>query len=95
MRFSCFAAMLFVLAGCAKSEPAFLSNGQKVVRITCAAALDGMTGCFKMAGTICGPSGFVVYDWNGTPWDTPYPDPEVLEGDPGLASSGLLVACRT
>jgi hypothetical protein len=53
-----------------------------------------MDACFKTAGSICGPRGFVIYDWNGLPWKEPYPEPETLEDDPGLAANGLLIACR-
>ena len=64
-------ALLPMLAGCAVSEPSYLANGQKVVRIKCDIALDGMTSCVKTAGDICGPRGYVIYDWNGQAWPTP------------------------
>lgn len=89
-----FAALLVLLTSCATSQPAYLANGQKVLRITCNLAINGMTDCFRMAGNICGPRGFVIYDWNGDPWEMPYPEPATLEDDPGLTGSGLLVACR-
>lgn len=88
------AAVFGLLAGCASSEPAFLANGQEVVRITCDLAIDGMTACFRVAGDTCGVRGYVIYNWNGDPWIRPYPDPETLQNDPGLAASGLLIACR-
>jgi hypothetical protein len=94
MRYACFAAFLILLSGCAANEPVYLANGQKVVRVTCAVALGGMASCFKSAGTICGPRGFVIYDWSGEQWAKPYPEPETLQNDPGLAASGLLIACR-
>src|SRR5262249_47442588 len=75
-------ALLLLFAGCAVSEPSYLANGQKVVRIKCNVALDGMTSCFKEAGDICGPRGYVIYDWNGQAWPKPYPGPDVLEYDP-------------
>jgi hypothetical protein len=36
-----------------------------------------------------------MYDWNGQPWDKPYPGPDALQNDPGLAQNGLLIACRS
>ena len=95
MRSTGLAALLSLLAGCAQTQPAFLANGQQVVRVTCDLAIDGMTACFRTAGDICATRGFVIYDWNGQPWDRPYPAPEVLENDPALAQSGLLIACRS
>jgi hypothetical protein len=95
MRLSGLAAMLALLAGCAQTQPAFLSNGQQVVRITCNLAIDGMTSCFKAAGNICATQGFVIYDWNGQPWNKPYPGPDALQNDPDLAQNGLLIACRS
>ncbi len=96
MRLLPLAALLLLLSmtGCAQTDHVSLSNGQQAVRITCALAIDGMTSCFRAAGDLCGTRGFVIFDWNGQPWAQPYPDPDVLENDPGLAQSGLLVACR-
>lgn len=93
-RLAALAAILGLLAGCASSDPTFLANGQAVLRITCNLAIDGMTSCFRLAGDTCGARGFIIYNWNGDPWVRPYPDPETLQDDPGLASSGLLIACR-
>jgi hypothetical protein len=95
MRLFAVAALLFLLAGCADTEPAYLSNGQAVVRITCGFAIDGMTRCFREAGDLCGSRGFVIFDWNGEPWAKPYPEPDALQNDLGLATSGLLIACRS
>ena len=99
MRNACFGASIFVsilvLAGCAYTEPTFLVTGQKVVRVTCATAVDGITTCFKRAGEICGPRGFTLFNWSGIPWDKPYPEPDTLKNDPDLTMSGLLVACGT
>ena len=89
------AASLVLLVGCAATHPAYLANGQKVIRVTCNLAVNGMVACFKTAGSICGPRGYVIYDWNGQPWERPYPEPETLQNDPGLAAGGLLVACRS
>ena len=89
------AAFLLLMTGCAETHPTYLANGQKVVRVTCNLAAEGMAACFKTAGSICGPRGFAIYDWNGEPWKQPYPEPETLENDPGLAANGLLIACRT
>ena len=90
----CFAVCLSLLTSCAVTQPTFLSNRQRVLRISCDIAVDKMVACFKTAGSICGPRGFVIYDWNGLPWKEPYPEPETLEDDPGLAANGLLIACR-
>lgn len=95
MRNAWVAATMLLFAGCAITQPTYLSNGTKVVRITCAMAVDGMSRCFRAAGDLCGPRGFAIYDWSGTPWKEPYPDPASLEDDPALASTGLLVACRS
>jgi hypothetical protein len=91
----CIAVSALLLAGCALTQTAYLSNGQRVIQITCGSALGRMASCFKAAGSICGPHGFVIYDWSGKPWETPYPDPETLQDDPALAASGLLIACRS
>jgi len=37
----------------------------------------------------------VLFDWDGKPWPLPYPDPAALESDTALASTALLVACRS
>lgn len=94
MRLAGSAAILVLLAGCAATEPASLANGQAVIRVTCSLAIDGVAGCFKAAGNICGARGYTIFDWNGKAWPMPYPEPETLQDDPGLAASGLLVACR-
>lgn len=94
-RFLPVAAWLLLVAGCAQTDPVSLSNGQQAIRITCNLTIDGMTSCFRAAGTLCGTRGFVIFDWNGQPWARPYPEPDVLQDDPGLAQSGLLVACRS
>ena len=91
----CFAATLVLLTGCAVTQPTYLSNGQRVIRVSCNLAVNKMVACFKTAGGICGPRGFVIYDWNGQPWRQPYPEPETLNDDPGLAADGLLIACRS
>jgi hypothetical protein len=95
MRFHSVAAVLVLLASCAQTDHVSLSNGQQAVRVTCNLAIDGMASCFRTAGNLCGPRGFVLFDWNGQPWAMPYPGPDVLQDDPGLARNGLLVACRS
>jgi hypothetical protein len=94
MRLAWFAVSLIALAGCATTQPAYLANGQKVVRINCELALNRMVSCFQTAGNICGPQGFLIYDWNGDRWVKPYPDPDTIWNDQTFASNGLLVACR-
>ena len=88
-------ASLLLLAGCASVEPAYLANGIKVVRIDCGLAVDGAAACYKTAGDICGRRGFALFDWDGKPWELPYPDPITLENDVVLRSASLLVACRS
>ncbi len=94
MRFAWVAASLIALAGCASTQRAYLANGQPVVRINCGFALNGMVSCFQTAGNICGPYGFLIYDWNGNRWPIPYPDPDTLWDEQNIASNELLVACR-
>ena len=95
MRRVCLLASMLLLAGCVFTQPTYLANGVKVVRITCGLAVNGISRCYKAAGDLCGPRGFSIYAWSGEPWERPYPDPETLEDDPALASTGLLVACRS
>jgi len=94
MRLTSLVALLALLAGCAQTTPTFLANGQEVIRVTCNNAIQGVTACFAKAGDLCGPRGYVLFDWSGKPWTRPYPAPDVLDGDPAFASTGLLVACR-
>jgi len=91
----CAAVWLPLLAGCASVEPAYLANGMKVVRIDCSLAVDGAAACYKAAGDICGRRGFALFDWDGKPWEQPYPDPASLESDMILRSTSVLVACRS
>jgi hypothetical protein len=91
----CAAAGLITLAGCAWVEPAYLTNGMKVVRIACGMTIDAGSSCYKMAGDICGRRGFALFDWDGKPWQLPYPDPASLENELILGTTSLLVACRT
>jgi hypothetical protein len=91
----CVAAGLIALAGCAWVEPAYLANGMKVVRIACGMTIDAGSSCYKMAGDICGRRGFALFDWDGKPWQLPYPDPASLENELILGTTSLLVACRS
>jgi hypothetical protein len=91
----CVAVWLPLLAGCASVEPAYLANGMKVVRIGCGLAVDGAAACYKAAGDICGRRGFALFDWDGKPWEQPYPDPASLESDMIVRSTSVLVACRS
>jgi hypothetical protein len=91
----CLTVALVALGGCFSFETAYLANGTKVVRIGCSLAVDGYTRCYKTAGDLCGPRGYVLFDWDGKPWALPYPDPASLENDAILASTALLVACRS
>ena len=92
---ACFALSLLVLGGCSQIEIAYLANGTRVARISCGLAVDSFTRCFKTAGDMCGLRGYVLFDWDGKPWPLPYPDPAALESDTALASTALLVACRS
>ncbi|MBS0642580.1 MAG: hypothetical protein U1E70_24830 [Acetobacteraceae bacterium] len=94
MRLPCLLASVLLLAGCAQTTPTFLANGQEVIRVTCNNTIQGATACFAAAGEICGPRGYVLFDWTGKPWPLPYPEPDVVDGDPAFSSTGLLVACR-
>lgn len=85
-------AILVSLGGCVSIDADHLATGMKVVRIGCTLALDRGTTCYKVAGDICGRRGFALYDWDGTPWPLPYPDPLSLSDDDPL---NLLVACRS
>lgn len=89
------AAFLLTLTNCTWVEPAYLANGMKVVRIACGMTIDAGSSCYKIAGDICGPRGFALFDWDGKPWDFPYPDPTILENEMILATTSLLVACRS
>jgi hypothetical protein len=91
----CIALGLPVLAGCGWAEPAYLANGMKVVRIACSMTIDAGSSCYKMAGDICGRRGFALFDWDGKPWQLPYPDPTGLANDMILGTTSLLVACRS
>lgn len=88
------AAAVLLLGGCYVIEPAYLANGVKVARITCAMELDSVAQCYKAAGDLCGPRGFILFDWDGRPWALPYPDPASLVADSTRPYADLLVACR-
>lgn len=88
-------AGLLALAGCTWVETAYLANGMKVVRIACGMTIDAGSSCYKVAGDICGRRGFALFDWDGKPWQLPYPDPTGLENDMILGTTSLLVACRS
>jgi hypothetical protein len=70
-------------------------KGQQVVRVTCNLPIDAMTRCFKAAGASARCRASLFYDWNGQPWDKPYPGPDALQNDPGLAQNELLIAFRS
>lgn len=89
------AGMLLALASCTWVEPAYLANGMKVVRIACGMTIDAGSSCYKIAGDICGRRGFALFDWDGKPWQLPYPDTMSLESDMILGTTSLLVACRS
>jgi hypothetical protein len=91
----CVAAGLLAAAGCTWAEPAYLANGMKVVRIACGMTIDAGSSCYKIAGDVCGRRGFALFDWDGKPWQLPYPDPTGLENDMILGTTSLLVACRS
>jgi hypothetical protein len=82
------------LAACAQRQATFLPNGQRVSHITCNLAPQGAVACYRSAGALCGPRGYVLYDWNGRPWREPYPSPAALDTDPDFPTTGLLVACK-
>ncbi len=48
----CFAVCLSLLTSCAVTQPTYLSNGQKVLRISCNIAVDKMVACFEAASHI-------------------------------------------
>lgn len=82
------------LSGCVSVERAWLPSGAPVNQVSCSLSIDSMARCYRAAGDLCGPRGYVIYDWDGTPWPRPYPEPSTVDSDTTLASTRLLVACR-
>lgn len=87
-------AAMLALGGCYVVEPAYLANGIKVARLSCLMTLDSVAACYKTAGDLCGPRGFILFDWDGRPWALPYPDPASIVADSTRPYADLLVACR-
>lgn len=84
----------FLVPGCVSSERTYLPNGMAVNRISCTLAIDSLSRCYKAAGDMCGSRGYTVYDWDGTPWPKPYPDPSSVDSDTMLGAATLLTACH-
>lgn len=92
-------ALLFALpllaTACVSSERAYLPTGQAVNRLTCSLTNESMARCYQAAGEICTGRGYTLFDWDGTPWAEPYPDPAVVDDDMLLRRTTLLMACHS
>jgi len=87
--------LLPVLAvSCTTVERSHLPNGVAVNKVTCSMTNDSLRRCYQAAGDICGPRGYTVYHWDGTPWSKPYPDPGNVDIHTMLSSTTLLMACH-
>ena len=82
------------LSACVTNERTYLRNGVAVNEISCKLRVDSLARCYRAAGEMCGPRGYVIFDWDGTEWPRPYPDPSSMDADTMLRTSTILVACR-
>ncbi|MEQ8344243.1 MAG: hypothetical protein RIB84_27290 [Sneathiellaceae bacterium] len=92
-------ALLFALpllaTACMSSERTYLPTGQAVNRLTCSLSGEAMKRCYQAAGEICGERGYTIYDWDGSPWATPYPDPAAFDDYAMVGTATLLMACHS
>lgn len=88
-------ALAFTLGACTTVENSHLPNGVAVNKVTCTLSNHTLARCYQAAGEICGPRGYTVYHWDGTPWAKPYPDPAYADIHTMLRSTTLLMACHT
>ena len=93
-RVACLAILAAALTACVQSDRAYLPTGQAVMQISCKMSITSMSQCYKAAGDMCGARGYTVFDWDGTPWPKPYPDPSTVDRETMLGNTQILVACN-
>ncbi|MGE0415601.1 MAG: hypothetical protein AB7O80_02245 [Acetobacteraceae bacterium] len=83
-----------LLVACVDNKRTYLPNGMAVNQLTCKMSVNSLQRCYRTAGDMCGPRGYSIYDWDGTPWPKPYPDPSTMDDPTVLNEVTILVACH-
>jgi len=58
-------ATIFLIVGCADSEPVFTSSGKKGHSIDCSGGISTWGECYEEAGELCGARGYRVLEKMG------------------------------
>jgi len=86
-------ATLFLIVGCADSEPLFTSSGKKGHSIDCSGGISTWGECYEEAGRLCGARGYRVLDKMGDEESSIYADKDGLFGE-SSNTRNMIIQCK-
>lgn len=81
------------LAACGDIQPVYFGSGRPGFLVTCSDLSGGYDGCFRRAGSVCGPAGYLLADWNGRILAGTRSDMFATQSE--AVEHALLITCRT
>jgi len=86
-------ATIFLVSGCADSEPVFTSSGKKGHSIDCSGGISTWGECYEEAGELCGARGYRVLEKMGDKESSIYAGKEGLFGE-SSNTRNMIIQCK-